>query len=402
MRSVLRWMRVVLPPPWAIGAAVGFTAIAYAISWWLNYLILEGFDAPLTVQESKAICAHQSSLGVVSILYGMWRVAGFHPFFRPRYREWLRTVAWDQSKLLPLGSPTLVAQDGIVLLVLGALAGSWEWGLYYAIAMLAVWSFLLTVANYGAGLDALALLGAMALMPLMLMKFFPWLGVMTLVAYLIAAAGVAPSMRMFPWERIPRWDALNGSSKVEQEGRPTDSWPLLRPPHLGDAPVAMSLTHAMMWATFVSAAMVTITLGIELDDSTRGGTYERSFSGAMLAVRAASMLLCFGRILTYASSCRPPINAAGRLATGRWIIPGYDQIFVAPLLTLLIGLGGPILLWHWRTSAPLAAGISMFAIVAVTFGMGPTLSTWHLTGEYRVVLRQPSRMKQFAQRRAAD
>lgn len=402
MQSFLRWMRVVLPPPWAIGVAAGFTAIAYAVSWWLNYLILIGFDAPLTVQESKAICLRQFSLGIVALFYGMWRVAGFHPFFRPRYREWLRTVAWDQSKPLPLAPPTLVAQDGVVLLVLAALAGSWEWGLDYAIVMLAGWSVLLTAANYSAGLDVLALLSALSLLPLMLLGFFPWLGVVSLPAYFIAAAGVAPSLQMFPWERMPRWDALSGSKKVEQESRPTDSWPLLRPPRLGNSPIAMSLPHALMWATFVGAAAAAIALGIELDEATRGGTYERSFSGAMLAVRAACVALCFGRILTYVSSCRPPINMAGRLATGRWIIPGYDQIFVAPLLTLLIGFGGPILFWHWRVSAPLAAGIIMFAIVAIALGMRPTLATWHLTGEYRAVLRQPSRLKRFTERRAID
>lgn len=402
MQSFLRWMRVVLPPLWAIGVAAGFTAIAYAVSWWLNYLILKGFDAPLTAQESKAICLRQFSLGIVALFYGMWRVTGFHPFFRPRYREWLRTVAWDQSKPLPLGPPTLVAQDGVVLLVLGALAGSWEWGLDYAIVMLAGWSVLLTAANYSAGLDALTLLSALSLLPLMLLGFFPWLGVVSLPAYLTAAAGVAPSLQMFPWVRMPRWDALSGSKKVEQESRPTDSWPLLRPPHLGNSPIAMSLPHALMWATFVGAAAAAITLGIELDEATRGGTYERSFSGAMLAVRAACVALCFGRILTYVPNCRPPINVAGRLVTGRWIIPGYDQIFVAPLLTLLIGFGGPIIFWHWRASAPVAAGIIIFAIVAIALGMGPTLATWHLTGEYRMTLRQPSRLKRFAERRAID
>lgn len=396
MQSFLRWMRVVLPPSWAIGVAAGFTAVAYAISWWISYLIFQGFDPPLTMQESNALRLHQFSLGAAAFSYGVWRVAGFHPFYRPRYREWLRTVAWDPSKPLPLGPPTLVMQDGFVLLILGALSGSWECGLAYAIAMLVGWSVLLTATNYGAGFDGLALLGALALLPLMLLEFYPWLGGMTLPAYLIAAAGVAPSLRMFPWEQMPRWDAINGSRKVEREGRPGDSWPLLRSPHLGNVPFAVSLPHALMWAALAGAAIATAVLGTELDEASRGGTYERSFASAMFGVRIASVLLCAGRLLTYAFSCRPPINVAGRLATGRWIIPGYDRILVAPLLVLLIGFGGPILTWHWQVSAPLAAGIIVFALVAVALGMGPTLATWHLTGEHRVAMQRPWRTKQFA------
>jgi hypothetical protein len=388
MQSFLRWMRVVLPPPWAIGVAAGVTSIAYVISRWLQYLIFKGFDAPLTEQEWAGIRLHQFSLAFTALLYGMWRVTGFHPFFRPRYRDWLRTVAWDPSKPLPLGPPKLDAQDGVVLLVLASLTGSWEWGLICAVVMLAGWSAWLTAANYGAGLDGLALLGALSLLPLMLIKFFPWLAVMSLPAYLIAAAGVAPSLRLFPWEEMPRWDALRGSSRSEQESQPSDAWPLVRLPHVGDVLIAMSLKHALMLATFVGAAIASFMLGIELDAATRGGTYERSFWGAMLAVRIASAILCFGRILTYAGLCRPPINVAGRLATGRWIVPGYDQIFVAPLLTLLIGFAGPALFWHWRASAPLAAGSLMFAIVAITLGMGPALATWHLTGHHRIVVRR--------------
>lgn len=388
IRSFTRWMRVVLPPTWAMGVAATFSVIALVLNWWVLSLILDGMDDSITVQEERAIHLHQFSLGCIAFIYGLWRVLGFHPFYRPRYREWLRSVAWDPSKPLPLGPPTLVIQDGIVLLALAALGGDWEWGLVYGAAMLAGWSALLVAANYGAGLDALALLGALTLLPLMLAEFYPWLGAMTLPAYLIAAAGVKPGLRMFPWERMPRWEALN-ASKVEREGRPTDLWPLVRTFHSGSVPIEFALSHALLWATFLGAAAATLTVAIEMDEIARGHRYLRDASGMTTAVRCICLLLGMFRVLTYASYCRPPISLAGRIATGRLIIPGYDQIFVAPLLVLLIGFGGPVILWHWGASDPLAIGITLFAMVAIAFGMGPNLGRWHLTGENRIVGRRP-------------
>jgi hypothetical protein len=109
--------------------------------------------------------------------------------------------------------------------------------------------------------------------------------------------------------------------------------------------------------------------------------------------------MCGIRLSIYCGSCRPPISLAGRLATRRFVIPGYDQIFVAPLLVLLIGIAGPLILWHCEANDSLTAGITMFAMVAVTLGMGPTLGLWQLTGEHRITVRSPRRSKLFANAR---
>ena len=49
------------------------------------------------------------------------------------------------------------------------------------------------------------------------------------------------------------------------------------------------------------------------------------------------------RLLIYTGPFRPPISLRGRIATGRWVIPGYDYVLLAPLCTLLTALVGLVL-----------------------------------------------------------
>jgi len=46
----------------------------------------------------------------------------------------------------------------------------------------------------------------------------------------------------------------------------------------------------------------------------------------------------FVRFLVYRDGYAPPISLWGRIRTFRWIVPGYDQVFLAPLCTLLVGI----------------------------------------------------------------
>lgn len=81
---------------------------------------------------------------------------------------------------------------------------------------------------------------------------------------------------------------------------------------------------------------------------------------------------------------RAPINPLGRLLTGRWVIPGYDRVFLAPLAATIVAvLLPPLLGWYgmpllWRY--PLALTVVVLALRNV----GPELSDWHLTGEHRL------------------
>jgi hypothetical protein len=303
-------------------------------------------------------------------------------------------VAWDPSKPLPLGPPTLVWQDGVVLATFGAIGGRWECLAAYGAAMLGGWSALLTAANFAARLDWLALLGGLALLPIALSEQFPWLAGMTLPAYLISASGVKPSLRLFPWEEMPRWDAFN-SKKVEQAGRACNSWPLLRTAHIGDVEIAISIGTALKLAVFIGAAAFIFVAASELDTRGRG---MREFDVLpLLAISTLLMTAC--RLLIYCGACRPPISLAGRLVTGRLIIPSYDQALAAPILTLFIGFIGPVVLWHWGFGNALAAGLTMFLLIAISLGMGPNLARWQMTGMHRIFVQKPTGSSRFLKSR---
>jgi hypothetical protein len=394
MRRFERWMRQVLPPypvclialaPVFGGMLLEFLVASHIHGEWVN---------PFTGEQGFDIHPHQGILLGVAFAYGLWRAWGFHPYFRPKYREWLKTVAWDPSQPLPLGSPTLAWQDGVVLAMLGAIGGRWECLVAYGAAGLGGWSALLTAANFAARLDWLALLGGLALLPVALSEQFQWLAGMTLPAYLISASGVMPSLHLFPWEEMPRWDAFN-SNKVEQAGRACNGWPLLRTAHFGDVELAISVGTALKLAAFIGTAAFIFVAASELDTRGRG---MREFDALpLLAISTLLMTAC--RLLIYCGTCRPPISLAGRLVTCRLIIPSYDQALAAPILTLLVGFGGPIVLWHWGVGNALAAGLTMFLLVAISLGMGPNLARWQMTGMHRIVVQRPTGSSRFLKSR---
>jgi hypothetical protein len=74
----------------------------------------------------------------------------------------------------------------------------------------------------------------------------------------------------------------------------------------------------------------------------------------------------------------------GRIFTLRWIIPGYDQVFIAPIFslaaTILWCLAGDRMDWPASTVIP----VGMFLTLFLTMGMGPSLAEWRLTGQHRL------------------
>jgi hypothetical protein len=108
--------------------------------------------------------------------------------------------------------------------------------------------------------------------------------------------------------------------------------------------------------------------------------------GIVLMVHFAALgLLVAGRLVTYLTGHKPPINFWGRLWTFRWIIPGHDKVFLGPLAAVLIG----VLLPHVSVGHGLAPEIALPASLSVAllacFCIGPSLLDWHLTGQHRLV-----------------
>ena len=86
----------------------------------------------------------------------------------------------------------------------------------------------------------------------------------------------------------------------------------------------------------------------------------------------------------------PPISLLGRVATRRWIIPGYDRVFVAPAIAMLLAAALPRLLIEVGVSPAAATFLATAAAVFAAIGIGPTLMNWGLTGNYLMAKHLPT------------
>jgi hypothetical protein len=92
------------------------------------------------------------------------------------------------------------------------------------------------------------------------------------------------------------------------------------------------------------------------------------------------------RTIHYCTGYAPPISLMGRIRTFRWIIPGYDKIFLAPFCTLLVGV---LAIDSFRPPGLddlIALPIALAIAVTVTLDTGPSMQSWRLTGQHRITV----------------
>ena len=102
------------------------------------------------------------------------------------------------------------------------------------------------------------------------------------------------------------------------------------------------------------------------------------------------------RLAIYCGNVAPPFNVLGRIASGRIILPGFDQVFLAPLAVVLIGVAGGWIIQRSGNWYPEAEAGTMALVSLVLLTGGPTLQHWMLTGRLR--FRTPSAQNANGQR----
>jgi hypothetical protein len=123
---------------------------------------------------------------------------------------------------------------------------------------------------------------------------------------------------------------------------------------------------------------------------------EKDFDiGLLYIYRLIWMILIVVRIVTYLAGHLPPISIMGRIAARRWILPGYDVMFIAPLVALFVALALPKLLLLIGVPPLLAFPFSTAMTVWVCFGMRPTIVEWHYTGHFRIPNEGLGKRQQF-------
>ncbi len=367
---MIRWLRVVWPPWWTLLIAAIVYSFFEAVFLLVEWLLQTPFFA---TRDNERVML--GLMGVLAGQYGLYRFAAFHPVVRLDYRQWLRATPWTSRKPLPLGPVHLVAQDVLMLGVLVALG----WPRLQSQALIVIPVFLFTY------LIGLGLLHAATGAPLWAYAIGVGVGFMALFApypvlFAIAAAasygcaylGLRAALARFPWDSIAGWFW----SKDELAGKKVLGWPFDRLGFQTRGPRTLALRDTLL--TGALAGWWFFALGYHFRSFDIDAIRYLFFVALPALVGGPIRLAC------YCDGYWPPISLFGRLVQGRWIIPGYDQVFVAPLLALVVAVAA----WF----VPLWTGVPRLIVnpIALTvtwwilFGMGPSLQTWRLTGNHRI------------------
>jgi hypothetical protein len=199
------------------------------------------------------------------------------------------------------------------------------------------------------------------------------------VVYAIAYAGLRAALAKWPWEDVKdlRRTMANLSNPNSQQQADTRNlgWPYdrLGPPRVEEVDTPWDFTYVtgvlIAWWMFVGYRY----LAPNMPD--RG----------LLPMYGYMVAGIIGRVAGYCVGYAPPISFLGRLVTLRWIIPRYDQVFIAPLAALGVGIG----VWYVASAIqrdPIYVTPIGFALIWwVLMALPPSLRQWRLTGNHRIV-----------------
>jgi hypothetical protein len=363
---MIRRLRVVLPPAWVI---LVFVASYLLLTLWLPFLSwLVGVPIQFNARQGPGAMG-AAALVFGALGYGAYRVAGFHPFYRPGYRRWLEVVPWTRRKPLPAGPIHPVWEDGLIFLaaaVPGEALGQIHPSTLLTLALVPYLAGL-GVAAWHTGARPFAHATAFGLA--LVLRLWRWP-----VAYAAATAGVAlvalvglrRSLARFPWDL--RW-------QDEKKDNDRLGWPVDR---LGPKVVAKAGAPARdVWLGCALAGWWLHAVGSVFPPPERDKFFE-------LAVLLVAWIGAQARCMAYLIGYAPPIGVWGRLATGRWIIPGYDKVFLAPAAALLVALIVPRELMTAGVPADVAWPLALTLTLLVLLRGGPGLAEWRLTGQHRL------------------
>ncbi len=379
---MIRWLRTTLP-------SLGWLAF-----FWLLFSAFAGTTLSLELWIGEVIPDFRRIPSLILVFgataYGAARVVMFHPFYREGYREWLETTPWTSRRPLPMGPVHLVPQD-VLLVGLAALL-TWptcgDWSIWASQCFLLAYLLTLAVPLFGTGAWPIAYAVCFGVGLTVRLWFEPVLSLgAALATYALAFVGLHRSLARFPWNL----ESLRAWKEIFKEGRSFHGtkelgWPFgqLGPQAAGDEYHVP--THHALGVSVLAAWWFYVSLhGLLALGEARAARPEDAAAVAVFLASPIALVAPAGRLLIYVMGYVPPISLLGRLVTGRWIIPGYDQVFVAPVLAMSLG-STLFFVGTWLDLQPtLYAPLAVLTSSVVTLGFGPTLSSWRLTGNHRIV-----------------
>lgn len=386
IRRILGRLGMLYRPWWLLPAmAFGYLMIDAPYVWLIWY------ERVPIVQAADVGRTRDALLFVLALFYGGYRVLSYHPFYWTEYGRWLARTPWRPSKPLPLGPLRLALRDVVLVAIMMLLMHNPQLDVIYVpICFLIGYLAALCASYWLTGSMMLAYVIAFGIGLAVRFLMFPWIAIAVLAAlYPVAILATRQSLRGFPWSK-PNLLVLEGSKRVR---------------HQVAVPIEISHQYSLGWPFGViqpsdripgiryrDGVLVSLLIGwwayclSSLSRNPEDGLKGLLVFGPLLPFSAAVTRLGF-----YCGNYRPPIKFFGRLLTLRWIIPSYDKVFVAPLVTiagmvLTIRLGSEASSFLPVAIDPrviVSSAISLALLVALN--VGPTLQNWRLTGNHRIV-----------------
>lgn len=372
---------------WPSLFAMAMFAFVYVLFYSAVWLIIRlsaapnvGSGIPIPTEELIPL------LVLAAISYAIFRLVRFHPAFNIRYAAWMRNVPWTPDKPLPLGPIFLVWQDAAILSILCFLA--WRAHFDFTIPLIAF------AILYVLGLH-IALLVSHTWTHAFLMGFL-WpsffvtngngIAIFCIFAALYAVAwlGVRRSLRAFPWKRnepdvLRDLPADNKKSLLTIEIRLSDNQLSTQTLNLGWPFYALSPKPLFSSIRTATSLFISLLVGWWVYCATAGMDILLNSALIMLFAVIASFI----RTIMYCVGLCTPFNVWGRLATGRFIVPGFDRVFITPLTVIGVAIACNIAISDMHIWSHATGACTVGFLLFMELAGGPTMRNWRLTGQFR-------------------
>ncbi|MBI3099707.1 MAG: hypothetical protein HYY93_15970 [Planctomycetes bacterium] len=99
-----------------------------------------------------------------------------------------------------------------------------------------------------------------------------------------------------------------------------------------------------------------------------------------------SLCIAAVRFLIYFGVYSAPLSLWGRFRLGRWIMPRYDVVFLAPLACLAMGVGAPFFLkGYLHLDGPTTSLVMIPLCLWIGVDLGPSVRDWDRTGSHSLM-----------------
>lgn len=369
-------------PPWVLVVLFTFTyGMSSAFFWFVQRVVepMSFADMPEVVRVRAVI------IGAAAVVFAFYRVLRFHPGCSQAYADWLKLSPWEPQKPLPLGPVLPVWQDAVTI---GALSG-------IAVVHAHVNPQLPLVAFVGTylGVMSVVLLSTRQwpvcialgfLWPALLLPDLNFFGVESLMAVIaiVVFVGYRHSLTSFPWIPVVSIKRMSASTlqteiNFDAAGEPEDQRQLAK---AGWPYWVLSAKYRRQSITTRNGAVISAMatwLCYCLIKST-GAKSQPELAVAVVLVAAVV------RTTVYLVDARPPFNILGRLRTGRIVVPGFDQVFLAPILAGSVATLADLVVRFSGDWFPMTEAGVVGMCLCILLNTGPSLKTWMLTGQNRL------------------